>query len=45
MAGTVIAPALSDKPLTINNGVFNLFVIDEDNPDHRKMKYNMQLNT
>lgn len=26
MAGTVIAPALSDRPLTISNGVFNLFV-------------------
>jgi len=45
MAGTVIASTLSDKPLTISNGLFNLFVRDEDNPDHRKMKYNMQLNT
>lgn len=45
MAGSVIAPALSDKPLTISNGVFNLFVKDADNPDHKKMKYNMQLNT
>jgi cholesterol oxidase len=45
MAGTVIAPALSDKPLTISNGIFNLFVKDEQNPEHKKMKYQMQLNT
>ena len=45
MSGTVIAPALSDKPLTVSNGLFNLFVKDEDNPQHLKMKYNMQLNT
>ncbi|WP_158800554.1 GMC family oxidoreductase N-terminal domain-containing protein [Pedobacter sp. L105] len=45
MSGTVIAPALSDYPLTISNGLFNLFVKDEDNPEHLKMKYNMQLNT
>jgi len=45
MSGTVIAPALSDKPLTISNGIFNLFVKDPDNPNHLKMKYNMQLNT
>jgi cholesterol oxidase len=45
MSGTVIAPALSDKPMTISNGIFNLFVKDADNPEHLKMKYNMQLNT
>lgn len=45
MSGTVIAPELSDKPLTISNGIFNLFVKDADNPEHLKMKYNMQLNT
>ena len=45
MAGTVIAPALSDKPLTISNGIFNLFVKDQDDPGLKKMKYNMQLNT
>ncbi|MBC7745610.1 MAG: GMC family oxidoreductase [Flavobacterium sp.] len=44
MAGSVIAPALSDKPLTISNGVFNLFVKEEDT-NHKKMKYQMQLNT
>jgi cholesterol oxidase len=45
MSGTVIAPALSDKPMTVSNGIFNLFVKDADNPAHLKMKYNMQLNT
>ncbi|TKK71851.1 GMC family oxidoreductase [Ilyomonas limi] len=45
MVGTVIAPALSDKPMTISNGVFNLFVKDANNPLHKKMKYSMQLNT
>ena len=45
MAGSVIAPALSDKPLTISKGIFNLFVKDEDNHENKKMRYNMQLNT
>lgn len=45
MSGTVIAPALSDKPLTVSNGIFNLFVKDPENPAHLRMKYNMQLNT
>jgi len=45
MSGTVIAPALSDKPLTVSDGIFNLFVKDADDPEHLKMKYNMQLNT
>lgn len=45
MSGTVVAPALSDKPLTISNGLFNLFVKEEGDPQHLRMKYNMQLNT
>jgi cholesterol oxidase len=45
MSGTVIAPALSAKPMTVSNAIFNLFVQDPDNPKHLKMKYNMQLNT
>ena len=45
MAGTVIAPMLSKKYLTISNGIFNLFVKDADNPQHLRMKYSMQLNT
>jgi cholesterol oxidase len=45
MGGTLIAPALSEKPLTISDGIFNLFVKDAENPNHLKMKYSMQLNT
>lgn len=45
MAGTVIAPALSSKPLTISEGLFNLFVQDEENPVLKKMNYNMKLNS
>ncbi len=45
MAGTVIAPALSNQPLTVSNGMFNLFEKDVDNPANLKMKYSMQLNT
>jgi cholesterol oxidase len=43
IAGTVIAPALSEKPLMVSNGRFNLFEKDADNPLHLKMKYRMQL--
>ncbi|MEO5893711.1 MAG: GMC family oxidoreductase N-terminal domain-containing protein [Ferruginibacter sp.] len=45
MAGTVIAPALSSLPLTISDGIFNLFVKDADNPEHKRMNYNMKLNS
>lgn len=44
MAGTVIAPNLSSQPLTISNGVFNLFVTDEKQPEIKRMIYQMQLN-
>jgi cholesterol oxidase len=43
ISGTVIAPALSDTPLTITNGVFNLFVRYPETPDTKHMNYNMQL--
>ncbi len=43
IAGTVIAPALSDKPLMVSHGIFNLFVKDPANPDMLKMKYRMNL--
>jgi cholesterol oxidase len=45
MAGSVIAPALSDKPLTISDGIFNLFVTEQENLNEKRMKYRMQLNT
>ncbi|HTJ15090.1 MAG TPA: GMC family oxidoreductase [Dinghuibacter sp.] len=44
MAGTLTAPALSDQPMTISHGVFNLFEADPD-PAHLKMKYHMRLHT
>lgn len=44
MAGTVIAPALSEQPLTISEGIFSLFVDDEEYPDSKRMNYQMSLN-
>ncbi|HXM43118.1 MAG TPA: alpha/beta fold hydrolase [Bryobacteraceae bacterium] len=43
MAGTVLAPRLSAKPLTVNDGVFQLFVVDPDNVETRNMRYRMTL--
>jgi cholesterol oxidase len=44
MSGTLTAPALSDQPMTISGGIFNLFEADPDSK-HLKMKYHMQLHT
>ncbi|NQZ06130.1 MAG: GMC family oxidoreductase N-terminal domain-containing protein [Algicola sp.] len=41
--GTLNAPALSDDPLTVTNGVFNLFVRYPETPDTKHMNYNMQV--
>ena len=43
LIGTVVCPALSPQPLTITQGVFNLFVHDPDVPAARKMRYRMKL--
>ncbi len=43
IVGTVIAPALSPHPLTVNNGTFNLFVVDPREPATRRMWYKMPL--
>ena len=43
MVGTVTAPMLSPEPLTVTDGVFNLFTEDPSNVDTRNMKYRMQL--
>ena len=43
MVGSVIAPALSDEPLTVTDGHFNLFVDDPNEPGTKKMKYRMKL--
>ncbi|WP_437562753.1 alpha/beta fold hydrolase [Sorangium sp. So ce542] len=41
--GTVDAPALSGRPLTVTHGTFNLFVQDPDAADTRLMKYKMRM--
>ncbi|HEX4750079.1 MAG TPA: alpha/beta fold hydrolase [Bryobacteraceae bacterium] len=43
MNGTALAPALSDKPLTISDGVFQLFVKNPDDVDTRNMNYRMTM--
>ncbi|MDQ4104646.1 MAG: alpha/beta fold hydrolase [Actinomycetota bacterium] len=43
MIGTVNAPALSPDPITVTDGVFNLFVDDPDRVDARQMRYRMKL--
>lgn len=43
MAGTMVAPALSQYPLTAIQGTFNLFVEDPSNPSRKKMIYKMHL--
>ena len=45
MAGTVLAPHLSTKPMTVSNGQFNLFVPDPAKPQQKFMDYRMNLNT
>lgn len=41
MNGTVTAPILSDKPLTVRDGVFQLFVPNPSGVDTRNMNYRM----
>ncbi|MFM0059006.1 GMC oxidoreductase [Paraburkholderia phytofirmans] len=43
-AGTLSCPALSAQPMTISNGTFNLFVVNESDVDERNMNYRMTLN-
>ena len=45
MIGTVNAPALSPNPITVTEGVFNLFVDDFDRVSARQMRYRMKLST
>lgn len=45
LAGIVKAPSLSDKSLTVSDGVFNLFVDDTAAAPTKLMKYSMVLNT
>lgn len=43
MTGSVTAPALSPRSLTVNEGLFNLFVVDPTEPATRRMWYKMPL--
>jgi cholesterol oxidase len=43
IVGTVVAPVLSARPLTVTGGEFNLFVKDLDAQDTRKMRYRMTM--
>lgn len=43
MAGTVTASALSDHPLAVSQGVFNLLDSDPSVPGARRMRYRMNL--
>ena len=45
MVGTVSAPALSPRPLTIMEGSFNLFTVDANNVDTHNMRYRMKMVT
>jgi cholesterol oxidase len=45
LIGTVIMPALSGDPLTVENGRWNLFVDDDTAVETRKMIYDMPLVT
>lgn len=43
MIGNVIAPSLSEEPLTVNEGRFNLFADDPNHTGTRQMHYRMTL--
>lgn len=43
MMGTMKAPALSEHPLISLQGIFNLFVIDPEDPERKKMHYSTRL--
>ncbi|MFM0266869.1 alpha/beta fold hydrolase [Paraburkholderia sediminicola] len=43
--GTLTCPALSTQPMTITDGAFNLFVVNESDVDERNMNYRMTLNS
>jgi cholesterol oxidase len=45
LIGTVEAPALSEHPLTVTDGEFNLFVSDPTDAGTRRMRYRMRLSS
>ncbi|MFN2499065.1 MAG: GMC family oxidoreductase N-terminal domain-containing protein [Pyrinomonadaceae bacterium] len=45
MLGSVVAPALSNQPLTVTEGQFNYFLLDRDNVETKRMQYKMRLSS
>jgi len=45
VAGTVDAPGLHPEPLAVSDGTFELFSVDQQHPDVRRMVYRMHLTT
>ncbi|HUI57703.1 MAG TPA: alpha/beta fold hydrolase [Bryobacteraceae bacterium] len=43
MLGSVVAPSLSARPLSVEDGEFNLFVADPTNVETRNMVYRMRM--
>ncbi|NES87107.1 MAG: hypothetical protein F6K10_40535 [Moorea sp. SIO2B7] len=43
LVGSVTAPAISSQPLKVNEGEFNLFVVDSTRVETRQMRYRMQM--
>jgi len=43
LVGTVTAPALAAEPLTVTNGDFNLFVLEQDQQKTRQMRYHLHM--
>ncbi len=43
IVGSVTAPALSADPLTVTDGIFNLFIDDPDEVNTRRMRYRMAM--
>lgn len=45
IVGTVTAPSLAKEPLTVTNGEFNLFVVEQGQAKSRQMRYQMHMTT
>ncbi|MBM7107785.1 GMC family oxidoreductase N-terminal domain-containing protein [Brevibacillus laterosporus] len=45
ITGIVEAPVLSEKPLTVHSGTFNLLVDDPSSPDSKEMWYRLCMNS
>lgn len=43
LTGSVVAPALSPKPLTVMDGVLTVLTVDPNEPDARRLTYGMHL--